>query len=88
VDLQVALKRLLADAARRLALGIEPVGQVGGRLLESLGDGREVLLVGGDERRVSLGGEAVGKVKRAGANRVQLDQLRSGLAASACDYAA
>ncbi len=66
VDLHVAVHRLLAYAARRLARGIETVGQVGDRLLEALRDGREVLLVAGDQRRVGLGGEVVGKVERAG----------------------
>ena len=56
VDLHVPVHRLLADAAGRLALGIEAVGQVGDRLLEALRDGREVLLVAGDQRRVGLGG--------------------------------
>jgi hypothetical protein len=31
---------------------------------------RELLLVAGDQRRVGLGGEAVGKVKRAGSQGV------------------
>jgi hypothetical protein len=66
VDLQVPVQRLLADAARRPALGIEAVGQVGDRLPEAFGDGREVLLVAGDQGRVTLGGEVVGKVERAG----------------------
>ena len=66
VDLQVPVHRLLARAAGRLALGVEAVGQVGDRLLEALRDGREVLLVAGDQRRVGLGGEVVGKVERAG----------------------
>ena len=35
-------------------------------LLEALRDGREVLLVPGDQRRVGLGTEAAGKIKRAG----------------------
>ena len=79
VDLQVPVHRLLADAAGRLALGIEAVGQVGDRLLEALRDGREVLLVAGDQRRVGLGGEAVGKVKRAGGQGVHVisSDLRS-----------
>ena len=72
VDLQVPVQRLLADAAGRLALGIEAVGQVGDRLLEALRDGREVLLVAADQRRVGLGGEAVGKVKRAGGQGVHV----------------
>ena len=72
VDLQVAVQRLLADAAGRLALGVEPVGQVGDRLLEALRDGGEVLLVVGDQGRVGLGGEAVGEVERAGGQGVHV----------------
>ena len=64
--------RLLAGAAGRPALGVEAVGQVGDRLLEALRDGREVLLVGGDQRRVGLGGEVVGKVERAGGQGVHV----------------
>jgi hypothetical protein len=63
MDLHVPVHRLLAFAAGRLAPGIEAVGD---RLLEALRDGREVLLVAGDQRRVGLGGEVVGKVKGAG----------------------
>ena len=43
VDLQIAVHRLLADAAGRRTRDIESVGQVGDRLLEALRDGREVL---------------------------------------------
>ena len=69
----------LAYAAGRLALGVEAAGQVGDRLLEALRDGREVLLVAGDQRRVGLGGEVVGKVKRAGSQGVHVisSDLRS-----------
>jgi hypothetical protein len=70
VDLHVPVHRPLADAARRLPLGIEAAGQVGDRLLEALRDGREMLLVGGDQSRVGLGREVVGKVKRAGRQRI------------------
>jgi hypothetical protein len=79
VDLHVPVHRLLAYAAGRLKLGIEAAGQLGDRLLEALRDGREVLLVAGDQRRVGLGGEAVGKVKRAGGQRVHVisSDLRS-----------
>jgi len=66
VDLHVPVQRRLAYAAGSPALGIEAVGQVGDRLLEALRDGREVLLVPGDQRRVGLGTEAAGKIKRAG----------------------
>ena len=66
VDLHVAVQRLLAYAAWRLALGIKAVGQVGDRLFEALRDGREMLLIARDQRRVGLGGQAVGKVKSAG----------------------
>ncbi len=66
MDLHVPVHRLLSYPAGRLALGIEAVGQVGDRLLEALREGREVLLVAGDQRRVGLADEVVGKVKRAG----------------------
>jgi hypothetical protein len=66
VDLQVPVQRRLAFSTGRLALGIEAPGQLGDRLLEALRDGREVPLVAGDQRRVGLGGEVVGKVERAG----------------------
>src|SRR6202035_2066308 len=72
VDLHVPVHRLLAYAAGRLALGIEAVGQVGDRLPEALRDGREVLLVAGDQRRVGLRAEVVGKVKRAVSQRVHV----------------
>ena len=39
-------------------------------MLETLRDGRQVLLVGGDQCRVGLGREAVGKVENACAERV------------------
>ena len=55
VDLHVPVQCLLADAAGRLPLGVEAGGQVGDRLFEGLRDGREVLLVTGDQRRVGLG---------------------------------
>jgi hypothetical protein len=66
VDLDVPVHCRLAFAAGRLELGIEAVGQVGDRLLEALRDGREVLLVAGDQGRVGLGGEMVAKVECAG----------------------
>ena len=49
----------------RRALGVEPLGQVGDRLLEALRDRGEVLLVAGDQRRVGLRGEVRGEVERA-----------------------
>ncbi len=70
MDLHVPVHRLLPYAAGRLALGLEAVRQVGDRLLKALRDGRELLLVAGDQRRVGLAGEAVGKVKGAGCQRV------------------
>ena len=63
VDLHVPFHRALTLTAGRLALGIEAVGQFGDGLLEALRDGREVLLVGPDQRRVGLGSKPVGKVK-------------------------
>ena len=46
---------------------------------EAIRDGREALLVAGDQRRVGLGREVVGKVKRAGSQRVHVNSsnLRS-----------
>ena len=70
VDLHVAFHRRLAPAAGRHALGIEAIGELGDGLLEALRDGREVQLVRGDQRRVSLCAEAVGKVKHAGSQGV------------------
>lgn len=75
VDLRVPLHRLPADTAGRLARGVETVGQLGDRLLEALRDGGEVLFVAGDQRRVGLGGESVGKVERTGGQRVQRTHL-------------
>ena len=79
VDLHVPVHRLLAYAAGRLAFGIDAVGQVGDRLLQALRDGHEVLLVVGDQRRVGLGSEAVGKVERAGSQEIHVisSDLRS-----------
>jgi hypothetical protein len=91
VDLDVPVHRLLAYAAGRLALGIETAGQVGDRLLEALRDGREVLLVAGDQRRAGLGDEVVGQVKRAGSQRGSAPiwgRVQPRNLASACDYAA
>ena len=69
VDLQVPVQRLLPDATGGPALGVEPLGDLGDRLLQALGEVREVLLVGRDERRGGLGGELVGKVERRGSCR-------------------
>ena len=79
VNLHVPVHRLLAYAAGRLALGIQALGQVGDRLRQARSDGREVLLVTGDQSRVGLGVEAAGKVKRAGSQRVHVvsSDLRS-----------
>jgi hypothetical protein len=64
VHLGVPVHCLLADAAGRPELGLEAAGEVGDRLLEGVRDRGEVPLVGGDQRRVGLGGETAGKVKR------------------------
>src|SRR5207249_1792485 len=45
-------------------------------------DGREVLLVIGDQRRVGLGGEPVGQGERAGGQGVHSRQLRSSIVAA------
>ncbi len=75
VDLHVPVHRLLADAAGSLALGLEAVGQGGDRLLEALRNGREVLFVGGDQRRVGLGAEVVGQVEGTGRQMVHVSRL-------------
>jgi hypothetical protein len=80
VDLQVPVERLLARAARRLALGVEAVGLLGDRALQALRDGREVPLVVGDQRRVGLGGEMVGKIECAGGQGSSPRSLGSELA--------
>jgi len=72
VDLHVPVQRLLAQAAARAALGIEAGGQIGDRPLEAFRDGRDVPLVAGDQRRVGLGGEPAGKVKRAGGQGIHV----------------
>ena len=61
MDLQVPVECGLALAAWSSALGVQAVGQVGDRLLESGRHGGQVLFVGHDQGRVGLGGEAVGK---------------------------
>ena len=88
VHLQVPVQRRLARAAGRLAHGVEAAGQVGDRLLQALRDGREVPFVAADQRRVGLGGEAIGKVKRAGSQGIHVisSDLRS-RAAVACGTA-
>ncbi len=66
VDLGVPVHRLPALAARRPALGVETVGEVGDGLLEALRDGREVPFVVGDQCRIGLRGETVGEVEGTG----------------------
>jgi hypothetical protein len=63
VDLHVPFHRLLTQATRRLARGVEAVGQVGHGMPEALRDGREVPLVLGDQGRVGLRAEVLGKVE-------------------------
>jgi hypothetical protein len=66
VDLEVTVERLLPRALVAPPQCIEPRADLGRRTLEGGGDRREVRLVGGDERRITLGGESVGKVEDAG----------------------
>jgi hypothetical protein len=63
VDLEVAVQRGLPGAAGKLARSIQSGGEAGRRLLEALGDGREVLLVARDEGRVGLRGQVRGQVE-------------------------
>ena len=67
VDLQVPVQRLPGRCRR--GPGARPRGGSDSSAIDCsrrLGDGREVLLVGGDQRRGGLGGEAVGKIERTG----------------------
>jgi hypothetical protein len=77
VDLEVAVERRLADAAGAPARGIQPLREVGDRLLEALGDRCEVLLVRRDERRIGFCGQAIGQVEDTSDEGVH--GLRSGL---------
>ena len=65
VHLEVAVHRLLPLAGRCSQLGVEPRREHGDRLLESRADGGEVPLVGRDERRIRLVGQAFGEVEGA-----------------------
>jgi hypothetical protein len=65
VDLLVAIQRGLTAAAGVPAFVVEPLGQVGDRVIERRRDGGEVVLVGRDQGGVGLGGEAVGQSERA-----------------------
>ncbi len=73
VDLQVPVQRLLPDAAGRPAGGVRAAREVADRLLQAGGDGREVPLVGGDQRPIRLGGESVRKVEDTGGLAVHGD---------------
>ena len=66
VNLQVPIQRPLPLAPRGLALGVEALRQVSDLLLQALRDGREVLLVASNQRRVGLGDKMLGKVERSG----------------------
>ncbi|GAA1405545.1 hypothetical protein GCM10009639_52620 [Kitasatospora putterlickiae] len=66
VDLKVPVHRGPSGTAGRPPRDVETVGDLGDRPLQALRDGGEVPLVLGDQRRVGLGGEAVGEVERAG----------------------
>ncbi len=66
VDLQIPIHRPPPRTPWGLALGVEAVRQVRDLLLQALRDGGEVLLVAGDQRRVGLGDQMLGKVERTG----------------------
>lgn len=57
MDLEVAVHRLLTDAAGRFAFRVEAFGQLSDRLLQAGRDCGEVSRVAGDERRGGLGRE-------------------------------
>ena len=63
MHLAIPVHRLLANAARRLELGVETTRQLLDRLLERLRDGGEVLLVGGDQSGLGFVGEVVREVE-------------------------
>src|SRR3954454_18733711 len=81
MDLQVPVHRLLADAAGGPSLGIEALGQICDRLLEALRHGGEMLLVPGDQPRLSLGREMLGKVECTGGGQTAIVRHDGGLAA-------
>jgi len=66
VDLDVAVHGLLSGPAGCQAGGIHTVGEHRDRVLEGVGDRPEMPLVVGDECRIALRGETVGKVECAG----------------------
>jgi hypothetical protein len=59
MHLEVAVHRLLADAAGRFAFGVQALGQLSDRLLQARRDRGEVVLVPRDQRGVGLGREVV-----------------------------
>jgi hypothetical protein len=72
VYFHVPFHRGLPCAAGRPAFLIEAGGQVGDGPPEARRDGGDVLLVAGDQCRVCLGREVVGKVERARSKWVQV----------------
>src|SRR5699024_10527622 len=87
VDLQVSVHRLLTAAARGTALSGEPLSEVGDSGLQVSSDPGEVGLVAGDQCRVGLGGQVVGKVEGAG-GQVGHPSLRSGECATVESFSA
>src|SRR5256885_6428547 len=87
-DLLARVRRPPALAAGRPAFGIEAFRQVGDRLREALRDGRKMPLVAGDQRRVGLRGELVGKIKRAGGQRLHGIGCFARVIASSSSFAA
>ena len=65
-DIGVAFDRLRAGAGRVAAARVQSCGQAGDLLRERAGEGGEVPLVGGDERRIGLGRAVVGEGENAG----------------------
>ncbi|WP_022893226.1 hypothetical protein [Agromyces subbeticus] len=61
MHLEVAVHRLLADAAGLPANDVEAVAQLGDRTLEAALDGGEVPLIVEDQRRFGFDGETVGQ---------------------------
>nr|WP_026932133.1 hypothetical protein [Glycomyces tenuis] len=72
MDLLVPVQCRLTRAAGRSAGAVEAVGQFGDRLLQVRRDGGEMPLVVGDQLRIGLAGEGIGKIECAGVQGLHL----------------
>src|SRR4029450_7887820 len=72
MSLQVPVHRCPASTPGSLAQGVAAFGQVSDLLLKAFCDSREVLLIAGDQRRVGLGSQALGKGEHSGGDRIHV----------------